>query len=110
MPPEDTVDMCCHVNVLLNISRLPNSYQTNPSYYAIMFNKKLIIDSEKIRENTYFDPRYMKIVDFSDPEWLTAELAEWMKTVEPIDYGYRGEWEPRVFYRAIRSMLKETKQ
>jgi len=108
MPPDETLSMASQVNVMLNISRLPDSYQTNPSYYAIMFNKKLLIDSDMIRDSAYFDSRFMKVVDFTGPAWLTPDLADWMKTTEEIDYGYDGEWEPRVFYRNIRQMLEES--
>jgi hypothetical protein len=108
MAPDDTLKMCASSRVLLNISRLPKSYETNPSYYAIMFNKKLLIDSDEIKKSTYYNPKYMKVVDFTKPNWLTPELARWIKTPEVIDYHYKGEWEPKVYYRGVRELLKES--
>jgi hypothetical protein len=106
MAPDDTLKMCASTRVLLNISRLPKSYETNPSYYAVIFNKKLLIDSDEIKKTPYYDSKYMKIVDFTKPDWLTPALAEWIKTPERIDYHYKGEWEPEVFYRGVRGLLK----
>lgn len=107
MSPDENLKMCASTRVLLNISRLPEAYEASPSFYAIMLNKKLIIDSHEIKKNPYYDPNNMKIVDFTDPNWLTPTLAEWIKTSEEINYGYKGEWEPGVFYRSVRSLLKE---
>lgn len=107
--PDNTLEMCCSANVLLNISRLSESYETNPSYYAVMFNKKLLIDTDTIKETQYYNPKYMKIVDFTQENWLTPELSAWIKKVEKVDYHYSGEWEPAVFYRNIRELIMERK-
>lgn len=105
MTPDDALTTCASTRVLLNISRLPKSYETNPSYYAVMFNKKLLIDSDEIKKSPYYTSRYMKVVDFTKPNWLTPELVKWIKTPEKIDYGYKGEWEPEIFYRNVRELL-----
>ena len=107
MSPDETLRMCASSRVLLNISRLQKSYETNPSYYAVMFNKKLLIDSDEIKKSSYYNPKYMRVVDFTEPNWLTPDLAKWIKTPEIIDYHYKGEWEPEVFYRGVRELLKE---
>ncbi|HYF96514.1 MAG TPA: hypothetical protein VD947_00575 [Patescibacteria group bacterium] len=106
MAPEDTLRLCASTRVLLNISRLPKAYEASPSFYAIMFNKKLLIDSDEIKKNPYYDPRYMKVVDFTKNDWLTPALAEWIKKPEKINYNYKGEWEPDVFYNNVRALLK----
>jgi hypothetical protein len=106
MAPDDTLRVCASTRVLLNISRLPRAYEASPSFYAIMFNKKLLIDSDEIKKNPYYDPRYMKVVDFTKKDWLTPALAEWIKKPERIDYNYKGEWEPGVFYNDVRALLK----
>lgn len=110
MAPDDTLKMCASTRVLLNISRLPKAYEASPSFYAIMFNKKLLIDSEEIKKSPYYDPRYMKIVDFTKKDWLTPRLAEWIKKPEKINYNYKGEWEAGVFYQNVRNLLKDHKQ
>ena len=107
MMPDETLPLCAQTRVLLNISRLPNAYEASPSFYAIMFNKKLLIDSDEIKNNHYYNPKYMKVVDFTKKDWLTPELVKWIKKPEKIDYGYQGEWESSVFYKNIRSLLKE---
>lgn len=106
MAPDDTLKMCASSRVLLNISRLPKSYETNPSYYAVMFNKKLLIDSDEIKNSSYYNPEYMKVVDFTKPNWLTPALVRWIKKPERIDYHYNGEWEPEIFYQGVRELLK----
>jgi hypothetical protein len=106
MHPDETLAMCTSTRVLLNISRLPESYETNPSYYAVMFNKKLLIDSDEIKKSPYYNPKYMRVVDFTKSNWLTPELAKWIKTPERINYNYKGEWEPEIFYRGVRELLK----
>jgi hypothetical protein len=107
MLPDETLPLCGETRVLLNISRLPNAYEASPSFYAIMFNKKLLIDSDEIKKNSYYNSQFMKVVDFTKKDWLTPELVRWIKTPEKIDYGYRGEWEASVFYQNIRNLLKE---
>ncbi len=106
MSPDETLPLCAQTRVLLNISRLPDAYEASPSFYAIMFNKKLLIDSEEIKKNPYYNPKFMKVVDFAKKDWLTPELARWIKKSEKIDYGYKGEWEANVFYNNIRALLK----
>lgn len=106
MMPDETLPLCAQTRVLLNISRLPNAYEASPSFYAIMFNKKLLIDSNEIKKNHYYNPKYMKVVDFAKKDWLTPELVKWIKKPEKIDYGYKGEWESSVFYKDIRDLLK----
>lgn len=106
MAPDDTLLLCKQTRVLLNISRLPDSYEASPSFYAIMFNKKLLIDTDEIKKNPYYDPRFMKVVNFESDNWLTPELVKWIKTPEKIDYGYKGEWEADVFYDNVRTLLK----
>jgi hypothetical protein len=106
MSPDETLPLCAQTRVLLNVSRLPNAYEASPSFYAIMFNKKLLIDSDEIKKNPYYNPKFMKVVDFAKKDWLTPELVKWIKKPEKIDYGYVGEWEASVFYNDIRTLLR----
>lgn len=106
MSPDETLLLCAQTRVLLNISRLPDAYEASPSFYAIMFNKKLLIDSDEIKKNPYYNSKFMKVVDFAKKDWLTPELVKWIKKPEKIDYGYKGEWEADVFYKNIRALLK----
>jgi hypothetical protein len=106
MSPDETLPLCAQTRVLLNVSRLPNAYEASPSFYAIMFNKKLLIDSDEIKKNPYYNSKFMKVVDFAKKDWLTPELVKWIKKPEKINYGYKGEWEASVFYKNIRALLR----
>jgi hypothetical protein len=107
MSAKETLKMSTQVNVMLNISRLSNSYQTNPTYYSIIFNKKLITDTESIKESPYYNPKYMKVVNYNNPNWLNKDLVEWIKKREKINYGYKNEWMPEVFYQKIRRLIQD---
>ncbi len=106
MAPDDTLRVCASTRVLLNISRLPKAYEASPAFYAIMFNKKLLIDSDEIKKSPYYNPKYMKVVDFTKKDWLTPALVKWIKMPERINYNYKGEWESSVFYGNVRALLK----
>ncbi len=107
MSAKETLKMATQVNVILNISRLSNSYETNPTYYSIIFNKKLITDTESIKKSPYYNPKYMKVVNYNNPNWLNEDLVKWMKKREKINYGYKDEWRPEVFYQKIRRLIQK---
>ncbi len=96
---ENYLSMVNETNCLLEL--LHNGYENPTQRYpeAVLYNKKLLTNNEKIKEFPYYNEKFMKIFhDVSEIDWA------WVKKREDVDYGYKGEFSPACF---LKDALKE---
>ena len=92
-------------NCLLEI--LHDSYQNVTQRYveAILYNKKLLTNNEKITTYPFYNEKYMKVFkDISDIDW------NWVCLKEKINYGYHDEFSPKVLLTDIERRLCENRR
>lgn len=56
---------------------------------AVMYNKKLITNSQPVKKSPFYNPRFIKLYDKItevDPQFVLDE--------KPVDYGYKNEFSP----------------
>ena len=98
-PYEVSVSELLTANCVLEILAAHNQESTLRHKEAVMYNKKFLTTNEAIRDLPYYDPRWMRTFQTAediDPDWLRA--------VEPVDYGYRGEYSAETFLRRVEEL------
>ena len=69
---------------------------------AVCYNKKLLTTNPEITKYPFYDERYMKV--FS----TEADIDyDWVKKVEPIDYGYNNEFSPSGLFQNLASVRRD---
>ena len=65
----------------------------------MLYNKKLLSNNPSIVNLPYYDPRWMRT-------FRTAEDIDldWVRAVEPVDYGYRGDFSVENFFRRVEEL------
>ncbi|MDO4413632.1 MAG: hypothetical protein Q4C20_01000 [Erysipelotrichaceae bacterium] len=77
-------------NCILEILQPGQGGGTLRYFEAVCYNKKLLTTNQRIKEYLFYNEKYMKIFsDFSDID------LNWIRKVEPIDYGYVDEFSPK---------------
>ncbi len=81
---------------------LPDNQKEKTGRYleAILYNKKLLTNNKYLNMLPYFKERYMKY--FENIEDIDIE---WIKKVEDIDYGYKGEFSPNNILKLIEKYI-----
>ena len=85
----DVVSKVKSANCIIEILQQNQKAQSLRYLEAIVYNKKLLTNNTNISNLPFFDDRYMK--SFSSVEDIDFD---WVKTAEPIDYGYKDEFSP----------------
>lgn len=74
-------------NCLLDIVQQGQTGLTWRVIEALYYNKKLITNNKSVKNNRYYNPKWMKIIDYAD------EIdSEWLKEREDINYQYKNDY------------------
>lgn len=86
-------------NCVLEILAVHNSESTLRYKEAVMYNKKLLTTNAAITRLPYYDARWMRV-------FQTAEDIDldWLRAVEPVDYGYKGDYSAQIFLRRVEEL------
>ena len=76
-------------NCIIEICQKGQTGATLRYFEAVCMNKKLLTNNKNIVNFPFYNQKWMKI--FSSIDDIDAE---WVKTREPIDYKYNGEFSP----------------
>ena len=91
-------------NCIIEICQQGQNGATLRYFEAVTMNKKLLTNNTNIKNFPFFNSKLMRI--FSSVDDIDAE---WIKSREPIDYNYHGEFSPTHFIDYILSdNLKDT--
>ncbi len=86
-------------NTLIEILQSGQQSQSLRYFEAVKFNKKLLTNNRHLSELPYYDERYMRFFETEDDIDI-----EWVKKVEEIDYGYKGEFSPLHLEQFLKSI------
>lgn len=103
-PYEVTVDELIRSNCVLEILAEHNRESTLRYREAVMYNKKFLTTNPAIDRMPYYDPRWMRT-------FRTAEDIDldWLRAVEPVNYGYRGDYSAETFLRRVEELTPPKK-
>lgn len=99
---ESVADEVLDANCILEILALNNHGSTLRYKEAVIYNKKLLTTNPGIADLPYYDPRWMRC--FEKPEDIDLE---WLRTVENVDYGYKGDFSARHFLQDVEKYCRE---
>ena len=88
-------------NCILEVLSQHTSESTLRYKEAVIYNKKLLTNNPNTAELPYYDPRWMR--RFESPEDIDME---WVKAVEPVDYGYKGDFSLDKYLRRIEELAQ----
>ena len=96
VPYEDTVAELNRANCVLEVLAAFNKEPTLRYKEAVIYNKKFLTNNPDIASLPYYDPRWMR-------SFQTAQDIDldWLRAVEPVDYGYRGEYGAETFFKRV---------
>lgn len=101
-PYEEILEKVQKSNCIIEICQHGQNGATLRYFEAVTMNKKLLTNNVNIVNFPFYNPKWMKI--FSSVDDIDAE---WVKTKEPIDYNYNGEFSPIHFIDYILSNSKK---
>ena len=99
----ESVNKASASNVILDIADKRQTGMTLRYFEAVCYNKKLLTNNANVKNMPYYDERYMKI--YNGVEDIAKIEKEWFTSSEDIDYGYKGEFEPKYFLERIEKDL-----
>lgn len=76
-------------NCLLEVLQEGHTGATLRYYEAVCYNKRLLTNNKNIVNLPFYNPNYMKV--FEKPQDIDCE---WLKSHEPVSYGYDGRFSP----------------
>ena len=99
VPYEQTVRELAAANCILEVLADLNNESTLRYKEAVLYNKKLLTNNPNIATLPYYDARWMRT-------FQTAEDIdpEWVRTVEPVDYGYQGDYSLDAFLCKVEEL------
>lgn len=89
-------------NCVLEILAAHNNESTLRYREAVLYNRKFLTNNPEIVRMPYYDPRWMRT--FQSAEDIDLD---WLRAVEPVDYGYRGEFSAQHFLRSLEALTRE---
>ena len=104
IPYGETVANVQRTNCILEILAAHNQESTLRYKEAVLYNKKLLTNNPNIAQLPYYDPRWMRTFQTADDIDL-----DWLHTVEPIDYGYRGDYSAETFLKRVEELTRASK-
>lgn len=101
VPYERYIQEALASNCLLEVLASDNNESTLRYKEAVIYNKKLLTTNPNIAGLPYYDPRWMRV-------FRTAEDIDldWLRRVEPVDYGYRGDYSAETFLRRVEELTQ----
>ena len=100
----DVVQDTLKANCMLEIIAENNSSATLRYKEAVIYNKKLLTNNPEITRLPYYDARWMRY--FEKPEDIDLD---WVKRVENVDYGYKGDFDVFTFLDTVEKFCCEGK-
>lgn len=102
---DKVVEEILDTNCILEILAANNHGATLRYKEAVIYNKKLLTTNPEITHLPYYDSRWMRYFEKAEDIDL-----EWLRTVEPVDYGYKGDFSARHFLDTVEKMFREHQQ
>ncbi len=96
VPYTDNIRHLLGTNCILEIMHEAFDNPTQRYSEALVYNKKLLTNNDKIVTFEFYDPEYMRV--FQTVEDIDVEFV---KSREKADYGYQDEFSPRLLLREI---------
>lgn len=93
------VDEVLDTNCILEILAANNYGATLRYKEAVIYNKKLLTNNPEVTKLPYYDSRWMRYFEKAEDIDL-----EWLRTVEPVDYGYKGDFSAEHFLNTVEKM------
>ena len=105
VPYEDTLRGLFDANCVLEVLTKTNAAPTLRFKEAVVYNKKLLTNNPNISALPYYDPRWMRT-------FQTAEDIDldWLHAVEPVDYGYQGDYSAQTFLNRVEELAARSKR
>ena len=100
-PYHVTADELLNANCILEILAVHNRESTLRYKEAVMYNKKFLTTNPNITGLPYYDPRWMRVFQTAEDIDL-----EWLHAVEPVDYGYRGDYSADTFLKRVEELTR----
>ena len=97
-PYEEILEKVQESNCIIEICQKGQNGATLRYFEAVTMNKKLLSNNANIVSFPFYNPKWMKV--FSSIKDIDVE---WVKTREPINYNYKGEFSPIHFIDYILS-------
>lgn len=104
-PYEEIVNDVLETNCVLEILAVFNTSATLRYKEAVIYNKKLLTTNPEITRLPYYDARWMRYFEKAEDIDL-----EWLRTVEPADYGYKGDFSALHFLDTVEKKYREHQQ
>ena len=101
LPYEDTVRDLQKSNCILEVLASHNNESTLRYKEAVIYNKKLLTNNPNIANLPYYDPRWMRTFETAEDIDL-----DWLRAVEPVDYGYRGDYTAERFVKTVEEKYR----
>ena len=103
-PYEITAGEVTTANCVLEILAVHNRESTLRYKEAVMYNKKFLTTNPAISDLPYYDSRWMRTFQ------TEADIdLDWLHAVEPVDYGYRGDYSAETFLNRVEELTKNAK-
>ena len=103
-PYEEILEKVQESNCIIEICQKGQNGATLRYFEAVTMNKKLLTNNANIVSFPFYNPKWMKV--FSSIKDIDVE---WVKTREPVNYNYNGEFSPIHFIDYILSdNIKDT--
>ncbi len=100
VPYDATVSEILPANCILEVLAEHNNESTLRYKEAVLYNKKLLTNNPNIESLPYYDSRWMRV--FQSAEDIDLD---WLRAVEPVDYGYRGDYSLETFLRRVEELV-----
>ena len=89
---------------LLEIIQKGSRGCTFRTWEAIVYNKKLITNNPSVKEESFYNPKYIQVIDsFNDLD------TEWIKEDIDIDYNFTKELSPSACFKFYLECLRKNK-
>lgn len=104
-PYTEVIKQDMQSNCILEVLQPGQDSYTLRLQEAVCLNKKLLTNNPKVKEEKYYDPRYVQIFEnIEDINW------DFVKERIDVDYHYEGEYSPIVFLNHINKELERREQ
>lgn len=100
VPYWENIRRITRTNCILELMHREFDNPTQRYSEAVAYNKKILTNNKKITAFDFYDPRYMQV--FQSPEEIDMAF---IKNREEVNYGYQGEFSPKLLVREISQAL-----
>ena len=104
VPYAETIGGILETNCILEVLSENNRASTLRYKEAVIYNKKLLTNNPNITGLPYYDSRWMRVFQTAEDIDL-----EWLHAVEPVDYGYRGDYSAETFLHRVEELTRNPK-